>query len=83
MMLVALAGKLPNEPNPYTLRATDKELIFKAGTEEVARFPFKNDYVFDRLTHLSMIGVIECVQNEPFPGEVTNVMYVQTIRTQA
>ncbi len=80
-MVVALAGRLPYEPNPYTLRATDQEVVLKAGNEEVARFAFKNSDVFNRLTHLSMIGVIECLPDEPFRGEVTNMMYVQTMRT--
>ncbi len=83
IMLVALAGKLPDEPSPYTLRATDQELVFKAGSLEIARFPFSNRDVFDRLTHLSTIGVIECPPDQPFPGELTNVMYVQTMRRQA
>jgi hypothetical protein len=82
LMVVAVAGKLPHEPNPYTLRATERELVFKAGMEEVARFPFSNTDVFNRLTHLSMIGVIECLPDEPFAGEMTNTMYVQTMRAQ-
>lgn len=81
-MVMALAGKLPDEPNPYTLRATDEELVLKAGNEEVARFAFSNKDVFNRLTGLSQIGVIECVEGQPFPGELTNMMYVQTMRTQ-
>ena len=83
LMIVALAGRLPDEPNPYTLRATNQEVVFKAGNEEVARFPFANPDVFDRLTHLSMIGVIECPPDEPFAGELTNMMYVQTMRANA
>ena len=82
MMVVALAGRLPYEPNPYTLRATDQEIVFKAGAEEVARFPFANSDVFNRLTHLSTIGVIECENDGYFPGELTNMMYVQTMRAQ-
>lgn len=82
MMVVAVAGKLPNESSPYTLRATDREIVFKAGSQEIGRFPLTNVDVFNRLTHLSTIGVIECVAGGVFPGELTNMMYVQTMRAQ-
>jgi hypothetical protein len=80
ILIVALAGELPRDASTYTLRATSEEVVFKAGSREVARFPLSNTAVFNELTRLSMIGVIECPPDEPFPGELTQMMYVETMR---
>lgn len=83
MMIIALAGELPKDASTYTLRATPSELIFKAGGREIARFPYSNSEVFNELAKLSTIGAIECVDGEAFPGELTNMMYVETMRETA
>jgi hypothetical protein len=83
MMIVALAGELPKDANVYTMRATPTELIFKAGLKEIARFPFSNKDVFNELAKLSSIGVVECPKDGVFPGEVTNMMYVETMQGAA
>lgn len=78
--MVALAGELPKDHSTYTLRATPSEVILKAGMTEIARFPFSNTEIFNELAKLSTIGTIECPKDQPFPGEVTNLMYVETMR---
>lgn len=83
LLMVALAGELPKSASTYTLRATPTEIIVKAGLTEIARFPFSNSEIFNELAKLSTIGTIECAEGEPFPGEVTNLMYVETMRGTA
>ncbi len=80
MLIVALTGQLPKESSSYTLRATPDELIFKAGQKEIARFRYSNVAVFNELAQLSSIGAVECIDGQPFPGELTNMMYVETMR---
>jgi hypothetical protein len=83
MMIVALAGELPKDASTYTLRATPTEIIFKAGYNEIARFPFANTEVFNELAKLSNIGAVEYVEGEPLPGALTNMLYVETMRGAA
>ncbi len=83
MMIVALAGELPKDVSTYTLRATPSEIVFKSGTREIARFAYSNTEVFNELAKLSTIGAVECVEGQPFPGELTNMIYVETMREQA
>jgi hypothetical protein len=83
LLMVALSGELPKDASTYTLRATPTEIIFRAGIHEIARFPFSNSEIFNELAKLSTIGTIECLEGEPFPGEVTNLMYVETMRGTA
>lgn len=83
LLMIALTGQLPKDASTYTLRATPTEIIVKAGVKEIARFPFSNSEIFNELAKLSTIGTIECVEGEPFPGEVTNLMYVETMRGTA
>jgi hypothetical protein len=83
LLMVALAGELPKDASTYTLRATPSEIIVKAGIAEIARFPFSNSEIFNELAKLSTIGTIECPEGAPFPGEVTNLMYVETMRGSA
>jgi hypothetical protein len=79
-MVIAITGELPKGASTYTLRATDEELIFKAGADEIARFPFKNERVFDELTRMSSIGAIEWKEGDHFPGYITNMLYTETLR---
>ncbi len=79
-LIVALAGELPREASTYTLRATPDELIFKAGLKEIARFKYSNTLVFNELAKLSTIGAVECVEGQAFPGELTNMLYVETMK---
>lgn len=83
LLMIALTGQLPKDASTYTLRATPTEIIVRAGVTEIARFPFSNSEIFNELAKLSTIGTIECVEGEPFPGEVTNLMYVETMRGTA
>lgn len=83
MLIIALTGELPKGASTYTLRATPDELIFKAGPSEIARFRYSNTLVFNELAKLSSIGAVECVEGEPFPGEITSMMYVETMRGTA
>ncbi|PZQ43663.1 MAG: hypothetical protein DI551_11735 [Micavibrio aeruginosavorus] len=79
LLVVAIAGKLPVDASSYTLRATPEEIVFKAGQEEIGRFPYKNKDVFNELTHISSIGVIEYEEGAVFDGTIlANTMYVQT-----
>jgi len=80
LLVVALAGELPKDVSTYTLRATPTELIFKAGLQEIARFPFSNSELFNELAKLSTIGAVEYVEGEPLPGALTNMLYVETLR---
>ncbi len=80
MLIIALSGELPKDTSSYTLRATPDEVIFKAGPKEIARFKYSNTLVFNELAKLTSIGAVECVDGQPFPGEITNLMYVQTMR---
>lgn len=83
MLLIALNGELPKNHSTYTLRATPTEVILKAGQNEIARFPFSNSQIFNELAKLSSIGTIECPHGGHFPGTVTNLMYVETMRGAA
>lgn len=78
-MVVAITGELPKGASTYTLRATLDELIFKAGADIIARFPFKNDRVFNELTRMSTIGAIEWTEGDYFPGCITNMLYTETM----
>lgn len=80
MLVIALAGELPRDASTYTIRATPTEIVFKAGLTEIARFPFSNKDVFNELAKLSTIGAVECPENGVFPGEITNMLYVETMR---
>lgn len=80
MLVIALSGELPKDTSNYTLRATPDEVIFKAGPKEIARFRYSNTLVFNELAKLTSIGAVECVDGQPFPGEITNLMYVETMR---
>jgi len=84
-MVIAITGALPKGSDTYTLRATSDELIFRAGAHEIARFPFKNDRVFDELSRMTSIGAIEWdeASGEYFPGCITNMMYTETMRALA
>jgi len=83
MLIIALAGELPRDASTYTLRATPEELIFRAGQTEIARFKYSNTQVFNELAKLSSIGAVECVDGQPFPGELTNMIYIETMRGEA
>jgi hypothetical protein len=82
-LIIVLAGALPDGASSYTLRATPGEIIFKAAQHEIARFPYRNDEVFGHLSRLSMIDAVECPESGYFPGEITNVLYVETLRGAA
>ena len=80
-LVVAIAGKLPGGASTYTLRATPEEVVFKAGDKEFGRFSFNNSAIFDKLTHVSSIGVIEYEEGQSFDAELLmNTMYVQTAK---
>lgn len=83
MLMIALAGELPKNSPTYTLRVTPSEIIFKAGITELARFPFANTQIFNELSRLSVIGTIECPEDQPFPGVVTNLMYIEAMGNAA
>lgn len=78
-MVVAITGELPKGASTYTLRATLNELIFRAGSDIIARFPFKNERVFEELTRMSSIGAIEWKEGDHFPGQITNMLYTETM----
>lgn len=78
-LVVGIQGELPKGAATYTLRATSDELIFRADADVVARFPFKNQKVFDELTRISSIGAIEWDEAGYFPGCITNVLYTETM----
>ncbi|MFA5592678.1 MAG: hypothetical protein WC989_05135 [Micavibrio sp.] len=83
MLVVVLTGELPINSSVYTLRATPNEIVFRAGQEEIARFAFSNKDVFNELAKLSTIGAVECSEGGVFPGELTNLLYVETMRGAA
>ena len=80
-LVVAIAGKLPEGASTYTLRATPEEVVFRAGSSEIGRFSYKNSDVFNQLTHVSSIGVVEYEEGQSFDAELLlNTMYVETAR---
>lgn len=79
-LMIVLAGALPEGASSYTLRATPDEIIFKAAHQEIARFAYRNDDVFGHLARMSMIDAVECPDGGVFPGEITNVLYIETLR---
>lgn len=63
----------------YQLRANPRYFEIHAAGSPVAKFDMPHPAVFEMLTHLSQIGVVECADGI-WPDAVTNAMYVQTFR---
>ncbi len=61
----------------YQLRANPRFFEIVAAGQAVGRFDMPNQSLFELLTHLSEIAVVECPDGY-WPGAVTNAMYVQT-----
>ena len=78
-MVIVLPGNLPSADN-YTVAATPDEIRIRAGYNEIARFPYQNDRVFGLLSTFSQVGIVEFPPQDSFPGSITNVAYVQTMR---
>lgn len=63
----------------YQLRANPKFFEIIAAGQKIAKFDMPSDALFEHLTHLSQIAVIEC-EDGSWPDVITNAMYVQTSR---
>lgn len=63
----------------YQLRANPRFFEIVAGGQCIARFDMPNQSLFEVLTHISQIGVVEC-HDGIWPDVITNAMYVQTSR---
>lgn len=61
----------------YQLRANPSSFEIHAAGSPVAKFPMPHPTVFEMLTHVSQIGVVECADGM-WPDIITNAMYVQT-----
>ena len=76
--VVVLPGNLPLAEH-YTIAATPDEIRIKAGHNEIARFPYKNDNAFRALQTASQVGIVEFAKGDIFPNQITNMAYVQTM----
>jgi hypothetical protein len=63
----------------YQLRANPKFFEIVAAGQKVGKFDMPSDTLFELLTHLSQIAVVEC-EGGSWPDVITNAMYVQTSR---
>jgi hypothetical protein len=77
-MVIVLPGMLPKDAPNYTVAATPSEISIRAGYDEIAKFPYKNQQVFDLLTTFTQVGIVEYPPKEAFPNCITAVAYVQT-----
>lgn len=67
----------PIKEGYYQLRANPKFFEIVAGGKSVAKFDMPNQTLFQLLTHISQIAVVECPDGY-WPDVITNAMYVQT-----
>lgn len=79
-MVIVLPGNLPGGAGSYTVSASPHEIRIKADYNEIAKFPYKDPEVFDLLSGFSQVGIVEYPPKEAFPGCITAVAYVQTMR---
>lgn len=77
-MVIVLPGLLPKDAPNYTVSATPAHIRIKAGHDEIAKFPYQSSDVFERLSHVSQVGIIEFPPEDFFPGCITAVAYVET-----
>jgi hypothetical protein len=77
-MVIVLPGLLPKGVSSYTVSASPSEISIKAGFNEIARFPYKNENVFRILTMSSQVGIVEYPPKEVFPNAITALAYVET-----
>lgn len=63
----------------YLLRANPKFFEIVAAGQKICKFDMPSDTLFELLTHLSQIAVVEC-DDGSWPDVITNAMYVQTSR---
>lgn len=61
----------------YQLKANPRFYEIHAGSQVVARFDMPHPDLFEHLTHMSQIAVMECADGV-WPDIITNTMYVQT-----
>lgn len=79
-MVIVLPGNLPRGASTYTVSASPTEIRIKADYNEIAKFPYRNERVFNMLSGFSQVGIVEYPPKEAFPGCITAVAYVQTMR---
>lgn len=79
-MVIVLPGLLPKDAANYTVSATPDTIRIRAGYDEIARFPYNNVEVFNRLANFNQVGIVEFPQGGVFPGCITAVAYVETRR---
>lgn len=77
-MVIVLPQSLPPADN-YTVSATASEISIKAGWDVVAKYSYNDASAFKTLTSLSQIGVVEYPPGSPFPNQITQVAYVETM----
>lgn len=82
IIAVVEASLPPISSGYYQLRANPYNFEIHAAGEAVARFPMPHPTVFEMLTHVSQIGVVECTDGV-WPDIITNSMYVQTFAGDA
>ncbi len=75
-LVIILPVMLPSAEN-YTVSVSPTELKFKAGYDEIARMPFDNAEVYERLAFTPEVGLVEYVPGDFFPGVITAVAYVE------
>ena len=63
----------------YQLRANPRFFEIVADGQKVGKFDMPNQSLFQLLTHISQIAVVEC-HDGIWPDVITNAMYVQTSR---
>lgn len=64
----------------YQLRANPEYFeIHGSNGDKIAKFPMPNQLLFESLTHLSQIAVVECPDGI-WEDCITNAMYVQTFQ---
>lgn len=77
-LVAVLESTLPSiHEGYYQLRANPKFFEIVAAGQKIAKFDMPSEYVFEFLTHISQIAVVEC-ENGSWPDVITNAMYVQT-----
>lgn len=77
-MVIVLPEHLPKDAPNYTIAASPREISIRAGHNEIAKFAYNNEHVFQLLSTYSQVGIMEYPPSEPFPNCITAVAYVQT-----
>ncbi|HTK84165.1 MAG TPA: hypothetical protein VL625_03680 [Patescibacteria group bacterium] len=78
-IIIVIPEKLPRAET-YTVSVTDKNIVFKAGQNNVGEVPYQGEEVYKRIAGNIQIGLVEYPPYSRFPDHITQVAYVEVRR---